>query len=54
MPVKFLVVGGSWVFLVGEGGGRADSIFMGAGIFPSALVSSPPCGSLSWPAGAPH
>ena len=33
MPIKFLLLGGgSWFF--GRGGGSADFIFMGVGIFP--------------------
>ena len=37
MPIKFLLLGGgrrSWGFLEG-GGGSANFIFMGMGIFPS-------------------
>ena len=33
MPIKFLLLGGSWGFLEG-GGGSANFIFMGAGNFP--------------------
>ena len=34
MPIKFLLLGGGfWVFLEG-GGGSANFIFMGVGIFP--------------------
>ena len=35
MPIKFLLLGGGfWVFLEGGGGGNANFIFMGVGIFP--------------------
>ena len=35
MPIKFLLLGGGfWGFLEGGGGGSANFIFMGAGIFP--------------------
>ena len=35
MPIKFLLLGGRVVgFLEGGGGGSADFIFMGVGIFP--------------------
>ena len=38
MPVKFLVLGGSWIFWKG-GGGSATLIFVGVGIFPSLGTS---------------
>ena len=34
MPIKFLSLGGGVVGFLGRGGGSADIIFMGVGIFP--------------------
>ena len=40
MPIKFLVLGGGGVFWVLGGGGSADSIFMGAGIFLNPVFAN--------------
>ena len=34
MPIKFLLLGGGVVVFLEGGGGSADFIFMGVGIFP--------------------
>ena len=40
MPIKFLVLGGGGILGFLEGGGSANFIFMGVGIFPSVFPDS--------------
>ena len=42
MPIKFLLLGGG-CGLFGRGGGSADCIFMGVGIFPSSATFLTKC-----------
>ena len=55
MPIKFLPLGGGfWVFLEG-GGGSANFIFMGVGIFPTLVSCWLNITRISWKKGKdPH
>ena len=52
MPINFLVLAGGQGFLEGGGGGSANFIFMGVGIFPTKAlnteISMAPPASLCW------
>ena len=38
MPIRFLLLGGGVLGFLGRGGGSANFIFMGAGIFPTDIL----------------